>query len=639
MSTVCRLVGLYIAITLLALASPATVSAAGTGPTQAKSIPGEIIVAYRSSPQLLQDAGMLVQDIRPVEERSGVTLAVVRVTPSRIAAMLNLLKQDPSVLYAEPNGIMEGTWTPDDPLYNDVTKVYVPQQIRADRAWDVTRGSSSVLVAVVDSGLDMAHPDLVGALWTNTREVADNGLDDDGNGFVDDVNGWDFANGDNQPADDLGHGTHVTGILAARIDNGVGIAGIAGGIKILPIKVLDSKNQGSWVNIAQGIIYAADQGARAINLSLGATSASQTVQDAVRYAQNRGVLVVASSGNNGTEQLFYPAAYDGVVAVGATTVGGEHWVLSNTGDYISVSAPGNTVYSTYWKAGVGSMYQFMSGTSMASPVVSGVAALIWSVNPALTATQVKAILEATARDAGELGRDKIYGAGEVDAEKAVLATAATLPGDATVSGHLWVDANGDGQHQLNEVTGVSGADVRLHDTQGALLSLVTTDAQGGYVFRDLMPGSYRIDTTTPQGWRETTVTSVGVVLGRGQAVQADFGFVAPTAVNLASFTATGYADRIELAWEFSGADPLQAWDVLRASVNSKLAKRITPDPVMGVRTTGDSLFFRYTDPGVLAGQGYHYWLRSRATGELYGPVLGTARSVRATTVYVPLAKH
>jgi len=391
------------------------------------TVSSEILVGYRSDGGFERRALALGREIEPVAQISDLQVAVVRAPARSVAATLIALRNDPDVAYVELNGIMEGAWDPNDPDYNDPTRVYAPQQIKANLAWDVGRGNSSVVVAVVDSGADFAHPDLAGSLWVNPDETPGNGIDDDQNGYVDDVNGWDFVNGDNLPADDLGHGTHVTGIVAAATNNGIGVAGIAGGVKVLPVKVLNSGNKGTWSDIALGIIYAADQGVRAINLSLGSTSYSNTVLEAIQYAQNRGVLVIAAAGNNGAEQLFYPAAYDGVLAVAATAPGGTRWQLSNYGSFIDIAGPGVTVYSTYWSAAGGSSYQFLSGTSMATPMVTGVAALLWSINPALSANGVSEFLTGSATDLGDPGLDIYYGHGQVDAQGAAVLAQGTLP--------------------------------------------------------------------------------------------------------------------------------------------------------------------------------------------------------------------
>ena len=613
---------IYVLIVTLLLVAMAPVGVGATASAIDTAISGEILVGYRSGGRFEQRAYALAQDLEPVAQIADLRVAVLRVSALRVATTLMALRNDPEVAYAELNGIMEGAWEPNDPYYNDPSKVYAPQQIKANLAWDLGRGNSSVVVAVVDSGFDFAHPDLAGSLWVNANETPGNGIDDDHNGYVDDVSGWDFVNDDNLPADDLGHGTHVTGIVAAATNNGIGVAGIAGGVKVLPVKVLNSNNKGTWADIAQGIIYATDQGVRAINLSLGSTSYSNTVLEAILYAQSQGVLVIAAAGNNGAEQLFYPAAYDGVLAVAATNPGGTRWSLSNYGAFIDIAAPGVTVYSTYWTAAGGSSYQFLSGTSMATPMVTGVAALLWSLNPALSANGVSDFLTVSATDLGDAGQDIYYGHGQVDAQAAAVLAQGTLPPSGAIGGYVWIDQNGDGQRQLNEAIGLPGVAVRLFaagDSQGVA---ATTDALGRYAFLSLALGSYTLEVATPAGCIGTTPTSREVVVGSAQSAEADFGFVAPTMVRVQYLDVTPGQDHIDLAWGVSGASLDQGWYVLRGGSDLETARRITAQPVLGAPDGADAVVYRFEDAAVVPGQIYWYWLEDAVTGDLYGPRQG-----------------
>jgi|YNPNPStandDraft_1061719.scaffolds.fasta_scaffold22541_2 subtilisin family serine protease len=628
-------------VALLALALPVSAWAAeGINTAAQPSAEAEILVALREDSRIPQRIAADVLGVRPVARLAGMQVFLLRVPAHRMAMALSDLQEDPAVVFVEPNGVMEGTWEPNDPYYNDPGKVYAPQQIRANLAWDVVRGSGNVVVAVVDSGVDFNHPDLVGTLWLNPREIAGNGLDDDGNGYVDDVDGWDFVNGDNLPADDLGHGTHVTGILAAATNNGIGIAGIAGGVKVLPVKVLNSNNRGTWADIAQGIVYAADMGVRAINLSLGATTSSLTVQEAVRYAQSKGVLVVAAAGNNGAEQLFYPAAYEGVVAVAGTAYGNTRWSLSNYGSFIDIAAPAGTVYSTYWQASTGSTYQFLSGTSMATPAVVGVAALLWSLNPALTASEVADILMQSAMDLGDPGWDIYYGHGQVDAYAAALQAQSTLPGRETLAGVVWMDLNGDGQRQPGETTGLPGVPVYLSSAQGAPLAQTTTDNSGAYAFTELKAGSYILQVRAPDGYINTTPTTRTVTVGQGQAAQADFGFVAPTALYVQYLDVKPGQGGLEVEWAVSGAVPELGWYVLRSEGDLTEARRISPEPILGVPAGADVVVYRFVDSQALSGHRYWYWVQNVTTGELFGPREGALRAAESgvtTTVFLPFA--
>ena len=301
---------------------------------------------------------------------------------------------------------------------------YFPSQwnlikIRAPAAWQITTGSDRVVIAVVDSGVDLDHPDLKDKIWTNTDEIPGNGIDDDENGFVDDVHGWDFVNWDNEPQDDWGHGTLVALIAAAETNNGYGGAGVSWGARIMPIKVMDNQGVLYHWHAATGITYAVDNGAKIINLSWTLLSGidPQPVQDAVSYAHSKGALVIAAAGDGFDSSYKYPAALDHVVSVAATDRDDGHPDFATYNEKVDVAAPGVDILALY-----GEIYWRYSSTDFAAPLVSGLAALVWSVNPTLTPDEVESIIESTAVDLGEPGRDDYFGYGRIDASAAVLAT-------------------------------------------------------------------------------------------------------------------------------------------------------------------------------------------------------------------------
>ena len=324
------------------------------------------------------------------------------VIPRNIDASISCLDRADEVKYVEPNNFAEGTYTPSDSLYD--ANQYGPQLIGAESAWELTQGDPSVLIAIIDSGVDYAHPDLAGKV----------------------ILGTDFVQDDADPADAHGHGTHVAGIAAASTDNNEGIAGIGYDSGLLAIRVLDEQNVGSYGDIAAGIVEAADLGARVINLSLGGSAFSSALEDAVDYAWSKNALVIAAAGNDGVEAASYPAAYANAIAVVATDFGDNRWPSSNYGEFVDISAPGSTIYSTDWTGEGGQPYTYRTGTSMASPHVSGVAALLLACNSALTNTELRQILESTSVDLGDAGRDNKFGVGRVDAAAAVT-TACTAP--------------------------------------------------------------------------------------------------------------------------------------------------------------------------------------------------------------------
>jgi subtilisin family serine protease len=320
-------------------------------------------------------------------------------------------------------------YIPDDSLF---TEQYYMGLLKITEAWDSLKIKSSVLVGVVDTGVDYTHEDLKNSIWINPGEDGldengndkrTNGIDDDGNGFIDDWHGWDFLSSDstgqdNDPFPAHPHGTHVSGTIAATINNTIGIAGMCDSIKILPIKVGgDYSYNTSLANTYEGLLYAAKMGAKVINCSWGGTSRSITEQDVINLAINLGATIVAAAGNNNTDTPFYPAAYDGVVSVAATDMNDARAFFSNYNYSVDVAAPGVEIISTIPNNG----YQKMMGTSMASPIASGVAAMIRMVHPEYTALQVGEHLIATTDNIDSLNPDFVgkLGTGRVNALKAI----------------------------------------------------------------------------------------------------------------------------------------------------------------------------------------------------------------------------
>lgn len=315
-------------------------------------------------------------------------------------AMARLAGVD-GVEYAEPDYRVSVDLTPSNP---DLDQQWGIKAIDAEQAWNYTIGSPNVIVAVVDTGVDLDHPELRGEL----------------------LPGKSFVPGTSSPMDDNGHGTHVAGIIAAAM-NGPGTVGVAPGVRILPVKVLDSSGQGDTSTIVAGLLYAADAGAKIINLSLGGAGGGKALQDAIAYVQAKGCLVVAAMGNDGQNIEDFPAAYPGVLAVGATSQDGTIASFSNYGNWISVSAPGDGIFSTMpdynvtlsSEGGGGLGYGYLSGTSMATPFVSGVAALVASAFPGQSAQWIKQRVEDSATPMTPTGFDEFFGHGQVDAYRAI----------------------------------------------------------------------------------------------------------------------------------------------------------------------------------------------------------------------------
>lgn len=303
--------------------------------------------------------------------------------------------------YVEPHYLymtndMKGI-IPNDALYSQYQ--WNLPSIETEKGWNVSKGSEKVLIAVLDTGVQLDHPDLKGKIAKGTN-------------LVDEAS---------PPDDDVGHGTHVSGIIAASVNNGEGVAGLSWYNKVLPVKVLDSSGAGSTYSVAEGIIWATDHGAKVINMSLGNYAQAQFLHDAVKYAYDRDVVLVAASGNDNTERPGYPAAYPEVLAVASTDADGAKSSFSNFGDYIDVAAPGASIASTY----PGSQYAALSGTSMSSPHVAALAGLIRSINPDLTNVEVMDILRKSARDLGAKGKDNNFGYGQIDVVRALEAAKQT----------------------------------------------------------------------------------------------------------------------------------------------------------------------------------------------------------------------
>ena len=298
------------------------------------------------------------------------------------------LRNISGVGYVEPDYPVQAVDTiPNDPSF---PSQYGLTAIRAPQGWDLSTGSSAVTIAILDSGVDLGHPDLAGKI----------------------VQGYDFVNNDNVPQDDYGHGTHVAGIAAAWGNNGLGVAGASWGARILPLKVLNSTGGGNFSEVAAALIWATDHGAQVANMSLGGTAYSQVMQDAVSYAAANGVLMVGASGNTGTNFVLYPAHFPEVMAVAATDMSNQYASFSSYGAEIDVAAPGDSILSL-WPGG----YSTQSGTSMAAPFVSGLAAVLFGYGN--NAASIRNQIETSALDISPPGQDIYTGSGLIQMDAAI----------------------------------------------------------------------------------------------------------------------------------------------------------------------------------------------------------------------------
>ena len=419
----------------------------------------QILVKFKPGVTLPQAAEMHRQLGGQAKETiPGIGVQVVTVPKGQAKAKAKAYSANARVAYAEPDFLAQALGSPDDPFLTNqwgLTKVGAPQ------AWEVTTGGSSIDIAILDTGVDVDHPDLANKIVDNRNFTTSNTTDDI-----------------------YGHGTHVAGIAAANTNNGIGVAGLGYSCSIINVKVLGDDGMGYWSWIAQGIIWAADNGAEVINLSLGDSSNSSTVEDAINYAWYKGVVVICAAGNDGNSNPFYPAYYPNCIAVAATDASDMLSPWSNRGDWVDVGAPGDNILST-WK---GNRYGSMSGTSMASPHVAGLAALVFTTvsdtnGDGKLNDEVRSRIEASCDDIGVSG----IGYGRINAARAMGDVAPVLPGK--ISGRV-TDANG---------SAISGVQV----SDGSRTAL--TDALGDYSIGNVTPSTYQV-TASKAGYQTSSLT-------------------------------------------------------------------------------------------------------------------------------------
>ena len=346
----------------------------------------------------------------------GSPVVVDHTEVARLCAKIQKLNKHIPLL-CEANSLYKIGATPNDPRF---TSQYAHALIRSESAWNISTGTPSVTVAIVDTGVNYNHPDLHGNIRANAGEVTGNGIDDDANGYVDDVYGYDFALLDGDPADEHGHGSHCAGIVGASGNNDTGVSGINWNVGILPVRVLDASGSGTNADVAAGIRYAVTRGASVISLSLGGSDESVTIDDAIAAARLADILVVAAAGNatdNNDVRPTYPAnsAWDNVISIAATNSADRLASFSNYGAFtVDAAAPGENILST----GLGSSYEYRDGTSMATPLVAGLAGLMKSVNPSLTYYDLKGVLMGTVDQLSSL-RGRVLSNGRINALNAV----------------------------------------------------------------------------------------------------------------------------------------------------------------------------------------------------------------------------
>ena len=388
-----------------------------------------------------------------VRQKDGHLMVVRGAQAANLRPAMLIAPLDGRVLSVETDAPENGLATAgeNDPLR---PQQWALDQTSFEHAWSATRGTG-VTVAIIDSGVDAAHQDL-GAVVLPGIDYVESGRDG--------------------RYDPNGHGTHVAGIVAATVNNGLGIAGAAPGVRILPVRVLDANGNGLSSNVAAGIIWAADHGARVINMSLGG-GASPGIETAMRYALDKGAVVLAAAGNNGAtgNAAVYPAAYPEAIAVGAFDENLSRSSFSNTASYVDVSAPGSDILSTWSSSS--SSYAVASGTSMATPYASAEAALVISKNHTLSAGAVTSILESTARDAGAPGVDPEFGHGLIDPAAAVLAA---TPGYGSKGNGYWIVSPTGSVRAFGKAQFFGDAQLSGGVFPGGIVASAGTPTGGGY---------------------------------------------------------------------------------------------------------------------------------------------------------------
>ncbi|MCX8037832.1 MAG: S8 family serine peptidase [Candidatus Sumerlaeia bacterium] len=376
----------------------------GEIPAGAEYVPGELLVKYKTGGAAAVQAAAIESQlaVHRIKEFAPIGVTHVRFNANiPVAEAIRQYMASGAVEYAEPNYIRHIQRIPNDTRFNDLWGMHNTGQtggtpdadIDAPEGWDIATDAPNVVVGLIDTGIDYNHPDLAANIWTNPGEIAGNGIDDDGNGYVDDVRGYDFVNNDNNPMDDNGHGSHTAGTIGAVGNNGTGVAGVCWRVKIMALKAFDAGGNGPDAAILAALLYANAKRVHLTSNSWGGGGFSQSLQDAIYAAGHTGALFINSSGNSGSSTPQYPSNYpcDNIIVVMAIDHNDAKASFSNWGtSWVDLAAPGVSILSCQ----PGGNYQYMNGTSMACPHVAGVAALLWGYVPRATSETVKrAILD------------------------------------------------------------------------------------------------------------------------------------------------------------------------------------------------------------------------------------------------------
>jgi subtilisin family serine protease len=532
--------------------------------------PGEILVKFHNATtkptstelqNIAQQYGVIQIEpltparlTKPAYPHPFTNLYKIHLTGDPIAAA-HAYSQHPNIAYAQPNHLFFPQETPNDPQY---TVQFSLSNINWQTLYDaLPPAQKQIIVAVLDSGVDITHEDLQANIWQNTKEA--NGqpnIDDDGNGYIDDIYGWDFTDApnipgfgdsterDNDPKDETSHGTNISGVIAAVTNNNLGIAGIAPNAKIMPLRAGASLLAGGSFlqedDLAAGIIYAVENGAHIINMSWGGPENAFVIRDALTYAANQGLVLVASAGNSGTPNLSFPAANNHTIAVGATDRSNALANFSSTGAAIDLVAPGLNVLTTQ----LNNTYTVRSGTSLSAPQVSGLAALILSRNPTLNPQQVRSLLRTTAKDLGTPGFDNSFGAGLIDAG-ALVTLISTVPPTVEI---LTPENESGATNTVNITAKITGGEI----TSYRLSFGIGRDPQSWTVLKSGAPTQDIQHTWNVSGLQDTiTIVRLEALRNNGRTledrVQVHIQATAPT---LSALAYGPIIDKERLTYEF-----------------------------------------------------------------------------------------
>ena len=464
-------------------------------------------------------------NVTEVEETKTLGLELWEINNLSVEEAIATYSEDPAIEYIEPNYVVSIENLPNDPSFNELWGLNNTGQtggvdnadIDAPEAWDIETGSD-VVIGVIDTGIDYTHPDLDDNVWVNPGEIPNNGIDDDDNGYIDDYHGYDFVNNDGDPFDDEGHGTHVSGTIAAEGNNGVGVTGVNWNAQIMGLKFLDAFGFGDTFGAIQAIEYATMMGADLTNNSWGGGGFSQALEDAIAASGEQGQLFIAAAGNESSDTdvfAHYPSSYDldNIISIAATTDSDLLAGFSNYGaTSVDLGAPGQDILSTT----PDNTYSSFSGTSMATPHVAGVVSLLLSQFPSLSHQEVKERILGTSDPIAALEGITVTG-GRLNALNALLADEA-----GAIEGSKWNDLDLDGVKDEGEPT-LSGWTIYLDENQNGELdedeSSRVTDAEGNYAFSFLEPGSYSVAEVLQPGWSQTfPVDTHDVTVGEGETI-------------------------------------------------------------------------------------------------------------------------